>query len=204
MKQILFASTNSAKLDQFQFVSDYYNFTTKIISAYKEFPGLKPYSEDYSSQQEIVENGAREIFSHVKKPVVVEDTIIEIDSLEGKLGLTASEYLKEKGRIGVLEEMKNVKKRNARIISLLGYFDGKLMTTFKTVIEGTISKKEIYKENQPLWIGPSKDFPTGGGFNAIFYSHEAKTTLANMTAEDGLKYGYREPNFKAVIECILR
>lgn len=55
MQTILFASSNKAKLEQFQYVADAYNFKIKIISVYDQFPTIKPYSEDYKTHYEIVE-----------------------------------------------------------------------------------------------------------------------------------------------------
>lgn len=204
IREILFASTNKGKLAEFQYVADYYKLPVKIICVYQRFPEIYAYDEDFSTQEEIIEHGAREIFSQVNQPIIVEDTILTVESLGGLPGLTAKDYLKEKGRLGLIKEMEGKENRNAQIISIVGYYDGKLLTSFKKVIEGSITEKEIYKEGQPLWIAPSKEVVSGGGFNAIFLSKAAGRTLADMTAEEGLKYGYREPNVKAVLEYILR
>lgn len=204
VKEILFASTNKGKIAEFQYVADYHHLPVKIVSVYHKFPQIHAYDEDYQTQEQIIDKGAHEIFSQVNEPIIVEDTIISVDVLDGRPGLTANDYLKEKSRMGLVEEMKGQENRNARITSIVGYYDGKLLTSFKKVVEGSITDKEIYKEGEPLWIAPSKEVAFGGGFNAIFLSKEANRTLADMTAEDGLTYGYREPNFKAVLEYILR
>jgi non-canonical purine NTP pyrophosphatase (RdgB/HAM1 family) len=202
-KKILFSSTNKGKIQQFQYVADYYKYDVTITSVYKEHPEITAYNEDYPTQQEIVENGAREIYQQIKQPIIVEDTIFCIDALGGKPGLTANDYLKEKGRQGILEEMKGIKNRKAQIISIVCFYDGELFVSFKNVVHGEISKKELYKEGEPIWVGPTL-IPFGGGFNAIFVSNKAKKTIAELTAEQGLEYGYREPNFKAVLNYILK
>ena len=97
MTELLFASSSKSKIEQFQFVADSYGFEAKVTSVYDRFPKAKPYSEDYDTQFEIVEQGAREVYARIKHPVIVEDTILEIVGLDGGPGLIASEYLKEKG-----------------------------------------------------------------------------------------------------------
>jgi len=202
MQQILFASSNKSKLEQFQYVADAADLKVTIVSAYKQFPGIKPYEEEYETQYEIVEKGAREIYAQTKQPVVVEDTILEVDALDGRPGLHASDYLKEKGRTGLIQDLQGKLNRAARITSIVGYFDGKLFVSNKNVIEGRIAHKESYKEGEPTWVGPTHH-PFGGGFNSIFVTNATDKTLADHTAEEGLEYGYREPNFRAILDLLV-
>jgi non-canonical purine NTP pyrophosphatase (RdgB/HAM1 family) len=202
MKKILFASTNNAKIGQFQFVADYYGYRVEIVSAYETYPDLKPYSEDFNSCDEIVKQGSLELFQQIKEPLVVEDSIFEVVALDGRPGLTASQYQKAKGRKGILEEMQVMMNREARISSCVGYRTEKEYTLFKTIIDGSISFEERYLQGEPLWIGPTEAV-FGGGYNATFVpAMPSKKTLAELTAIEGLQYGYREPNFKAVLEYI--
>lgn len=201
MKQLLFASSNRSKIEQFQFVVDALDFKVKIVSVYEAFAGIKPYSEDYKTHFEIVENGAREVYGQTKTPVVVEDTILEVDALHGLPGLTASEYLKEKGRTGLLRDLQGAQDRTARITSIVGYFNGKVFVSSKTVIEGKIAHTESYKKGEPTWVGPT-DHPFGGGFNSIFITNATNKTLADHSAKEGLEYGYREPNFKIILDLL--
>ena len=131
MKEILFASSNQSKLEQFQYVADAFGIKVKIISVYQKFPAIKPYDEEYRTQFEIVEKGAREVYAQTKQPIVVEDTILEVDVLHGLPGLHASEYLKEKGREGLLKDLEGANDRAARITSIVGYFDGQLFISSK-------------------------------------------------------------------------
>jgi non-canonical purine NTP pyrophosphatase (RdgB/HAM1 family) len=203
MKQILFASSNRAKLEQFQYVADAYGFNVKIASVYEKFSGIKPYFEEYETQFEIVEKGAREIYTQTKQPIVVEDTILEVDILDGLPGLHANNYLKERGRAGLLEDLKDQVERSARIISIVGYFDGKLFISSKNVIEGQIAERESFKDGEPIWVGPTYH-PFGGGFNSVFISGSSGKTLADHSAKEGLTYGYREPNFKIILDLLVQ
>jgi non-canonical purine NTP pyrophosphatase (RdgB/HAM1 family) len=201
MQQILFASSNQSKLEQFQYVVDACGFKAKVISVYKEFPSIKPYNEEYETQFQIVEKGAREIYAQTKQPIVVEDTILEVNALGGLPGLHASEYLKAKGRTGLIEDLKGASDRHACITSIVGYFDGQTLVSSKNVVDGHIAERESFKEGEPTWIGPAYH-PFGGGFNSIFIIDASGKTLADHSAKEGLWYGYREPNFKVILALL--
>lgn len=201
MRQILFASSNHSKLEQFQYVADSYDFKVAITSVYEQFSEVHPYGEEYKTQFEIVEKGAREIYAQVKQPVVVEDSILEVDSLGGLPGLHANDYLKQKGRGRLLEDLRDKSNRQARITSIVGYFDGQLFISSKNVVEGSIALKESFKDNEPTWVGPAYH-PFGGGFNSVFVSSQTGKTLADHSAQEGLEYGYREPNFRAILKLL--
>ncbi len=201
MKEILFATGNHSKINQFQFVADKSGFDAKIISVYKQFPDIPRYSEEYDTQEKIVEEGAHEIFSGCNIPIVVEDTIFEVDALDGTPGLRANEFLKEHGRAGLLKKMEGVEmsERTARITSIVGYWNGTLLVTFKRVVEGFIAEKESYKKGEPDWIAPTEDNLFGGGYNAVFIEKTLGKTLADISTIESITYGYREPNFKALL-----
>ena len=199
--EILFASTNPGKLQQFQFVADSLGYPAKIVSVYEKFPEVKPYSEEFRSTDDIVINGAKEIFAKINKPVVVEDSIIEIDAFGKGPGVVSNKYLKERKLAGMLEDMKDKLNRKARIVSTVGYYDGHKMRLLKNAVDGHIAEKISFKKDEPIWIGPSLH-PFGGGFNPVFVHHKKKKTIADMTADEGLIHGYREPNFKKVLKHI--
>lgn len=201
MQQILFASSNRSKLEQFQYVVDAYGLDVKIVSVYDKFPDVKPYDEEYATQYEIIEKGTREIYAQTNQPVVVEDTILEVDALDGLPGLHASDYLKTKGRIGLLQDLEGQTNRAARITSIVGYFDGQICVFSKKIIEGHIAESESYKDGEPTWVGPSHH-PFGGGFNSVFITNASGKALADHSAKEGLEYGYREPNFKTILELL--
>lgn len=201
MDKIYFATTNHGKLGQFQFVADFLGCKVSIVSAYKEFQGIQPYSEDFKTNFEIIEHGCRIVFEKVKKPIVVEDSILEVVHLNGGPGLTASEYLKEHGREGLIKELEGARDRRAKITSIVGYYAGEVLYMFKTVVEGSIAENESYKVGEPSWIGPT-EIKVGGGFNSAFIIKGDTRTLADITAEESIDLGYREPNFKALLKVL--
>ncbi len=209
-KKVFFASGNKAKLDQFQFVADSMGLQCKvqIVSVYNQFPKIQQYSEDFKTQREIAENGARYIFNQLQIPVVTEDSVIKIQALGDKPGIRSNEYLKEKGIEGIIEEMRGVTDRKAEIISVVVFFDGLKMLVFESKVSGSIAQSPSFIQGEPDWVGPSFN-KFGGGYNSIFLPDSINEndgevnqlkTLADITAEDGLEYGYREPNFKKLLK----
>jgi hypothetical protein len=50
-------------------------------------------------------------------------------------------------------------------------------------------------------VGPT-DHRFGGGFNSTFITSASGKTLADHSAKEGLMYGYREPNFRAMLDFL--
>jgi len=97
--------------------------------------------------------------------------------------------------------LKDKKDRSARIVSVVVNFDGEKLNVFENIVEGKIALTEKFKEGEPIWIGPTfHEF--GGGYNSIFIPEGETRTLAEMTAEEGIIFGYREKNFKKLLEEI--
>ncbi|MCD6229630.1 MAG: hypothetical protein J7K00_02405 [Candidatus Diapherotrites archaeon] len=210
MKEVFFASGNKAKVNQFQFVADSTDLQDEVcvVSVYERFPQIKKYSEDFKTQREIAENGARFIFNQVQKPVVTEDSVIEIHAFGNKPGIRSNAYLKEKGLEGLLEDMKTKTDRKAEIVSVVAFFDGVDMLVFENRVSGSIAQKLSFCQGEPDWIGPLFN-KFGGGYNAVFLPDAVnetgsnageKVTLADLTAGDGLKFGYRELNFRRLLK----
>jgi XTP/dITP diphosphohydrolase len=202
MPEILFSSSNKSKIKQFQFVADSLGIKVRVVSVYEKYPDIKPYDEEYKTQYEIVDKGAHEIYEQIRQPIFVEDSTLEVDALGGRPGLYSSDYLKTKGRGGLLAELHGQSMRTARTTSMVGYFDGRLFISSKNVVEGRIATEESYKEGEPDWVGPTHH-PFGGGFNSVFITNASNKTIADHSAKEGLIYGYREPNFKFCLELHL-
>ena len=201
MKEILFGTSNKAKLQQLQYIADYYQFPVKVISVKQEFN--VDYEEIGKTAEEIAINGAKEIFSKLKKPVLVEDSILEISALGNKPGVKSNDFFKKYRFEGIINLMKDKEDKSAKITSVLVYTDGKQTKLFKHTILGSITDKKRYKEGEPLWVGPTFH-PFGGGFNAIFLLKNKDKTLAECAAEEGLELGYREKNFKEFLEFLFK
>jgi non-canonical purine NTP pyrophosphatase (RdgB/HAM1 family) len=202
--RLLFATGNTAKQKQLQFVAGACGYDAQIVSAYAAFPNLLAYPEDEDAPPDaIARDGARFVFEQIQRPVAVEDTVIHIPYLvkQGLTGCYASNaYLFGRGLDGVLDDMANADCREATIVSAVAYHDGTRIHTWQTTVEGRIAHARCHRPGEPVWVGPTHD-PHGGGYNTIFEVSGTGRTLAEHTAEEGLEVGYREPNFRRLLRC---
>ncbi|MBS3055815.1 MAG: hypothetical protein J4473_00115 [Candidatus Aenigmarchaeota archaeon] len=206
-KTIWFATSNEAKIQQFQYVCDKLNSGFVVKSVYKNF-NIPKYEENGISALDIAVKGAVFLFEKIKVPLVTEDSILIVQNLNNEPGLFSNKYLKEKGRTGLIDELRGTENRAAKIISAAAFIDeNKIVYPFITSILGNISENERWNPG-PGWVTPngkkdSDDYNHfGGGFNAIFQPFGSILTLAEMTADDHFIYGYREPNFIEIIKFL--
>lgn len=203
MKEIIFATSNSAKINQINFIINHFHFPVKVIPG-KDFFGDKVCPiERGLNVKEIALNSAIEISSKISLPVITEDTDFQVKALNGKPGIRAGEFLKKHGRGCILKQIENIDDREATINSALAYAspDG-LIKVFSNTVEGVIADKESFYD-YPDWISPSKENIFGGGYNAIFIPKGKKKTLAEIDPVSAISFSYREVNFVNLIDYIL-
>jgi len=201
IRSILFATSNEAKVEQFQYVADSYKFNIKIVPAKRIFGALVKYDEIGDSPKEITKQGAEVIFNKIKRPIITESSLLFISPLKNFPGVESGEFLSKKGRKGILNMLNGVSSRKARIESAITYINEEgVAKTFNNIVKGDITKEEKWKKG-PTWVSPS-EHPLGGGYNAIFKPEGSRFTLAEMTASQLLKKGYREPNFLRVLKIL--
>ena len=98
-------------------------------------------------------------------PFFVEDTSLEIESLNKFPGAFISYIQKTIGNKGILKLMENIENRNARAICCLGL---KLFNKIK-IFEGVLNGKISYEEKGNGW-----------GFDPIFMPENSNKTLAEL------------------------
>ncbi len=199
---VYFATGNKAKLAEMKYIADYFGFDVEIVSAKEEF-GVD-YDEKGKTCMDIAARGAKELFRKTGKPIVTEDTILYINALKGP-GLMSNSFLKKYRNSGILELMKNKQDRRCFIESCLVYYDGRTLKKFRNKVDGIIGREIRFKEGEPVWVGPSfHEF--GGGNNTIYIPHftiDSNRTLAEATKEEGIVFGYRERNFKQLLDFLV-
>jgi len=203
MKNIIFATSNKAKLDQINFIVKYLKFPVKIIAGKDIFGDKASYEEIGTNVKDIARNGALDVSKKINMSVITEDTDFCVEYLNGEPGINAGKFLKQHGRIGILKKMKGVSNRSAFINSAVAFSNPKGdCDVFYNSIEGEVSKEEKFKEF-PNWIAPINN-SFGGGFNAIFIPNGENRTLAEISPQESVPWSYREKNFIDVIEHILK
>lgn len=201
MRTVLLATGNKFKLAQMQFVSDYYKMNIRIVPARDIFGALAKFEKIGKKPEEVALNGARIIYGKIKRPIVTEETFLEVKALKGFPGIKTIPFVKSKGRNALLAMMAGEKERKAVMKSSCVFINEKGDEhVFNHKIKGEITEKEEWV-NGPLWVSPSEE-KWGGWFNAIFKPNDLKKTLAQLTAELLIKHGYREKTFKQALDIV--
>lgn len=102
---------------------------------------------------EVAEDKVKNAFKIIKKPLIVEDDGLFIEDLNGFPGIYSSFVFNTIGNKGILDLLRDNKKRRANFLSIFSFFDGKTIETFSGETSGYITTK----------ISPS-----GWGFDPIF------------------------------------
>lgn len=166
---IVLASNNKGKIKEIKEILSEYN-----ILSLSEMNVNIEVIEDQNSFYENAFKKAKEIYEVIKKPVIADDSGLCIDALNGFPGINTrrflGEYATDKERnIALLEKLKNVKKRSAKVVCAIVYYDGVNIFKAEASLEGTITLEEK-GEN-------------GFGFDSIFELPEGKT-LAELTEKE--------------------
>ncbi|MFZ8908233.1 MAG: RdgB/HAM1 family non-canonical purine NTP pyrophosphatase [Nitrosopumilaceae archaeon] len=126
------------------------------------------------SLKEIAKHKATQAFEKLKKPVIVEDDGLFIDSLNGFPGPYSSYVFKTIGNKGILNLLKQ--KRRANFVSIISYHDKNLQKYFDSKANGTISKKIIGK---------------GWGYDPIFIPSNYKKTFAQLENKNKVSHRFK-------------
>lgn len=200
-RTLYFATANQAKLAQLRWIVEYLGDDVCIVSATDRFGDAARYDEIGETEMEIARQGALAVAVRVGVPVLAEDTGFYVDALRGEPGIRAGLYLKQRGRRGILDRLDGMPNRRAAIVSAVAYAtpDGNAFTWVHRVA-GQVIDVERWTPGLPDWIAPTPDNPLGGGYNAIFVPVGETRTLAEIPPEEALVWGYREPNFIALVQ----
>ena len=127
-----------------------------------------------NSLMDIASKKAKEAFLKYKKPVIIEDDGLFIDSLEGFPGPYSSYAFKTIGNKGILNLLKN--NRKAKFVSIITFCDKKILKSFDGKLEGTISKSQKGK---------------GWGYDPIFIPKNTRKTFAEINNKNELSHRYK-------------
>ncbi len=201
MKRVLLATGNKFKLAQMQFVSDFLKMGVRVVPARDIFGALAKFDKLGKTPAEVASRGAWMIYNKIKRPIVTEETFLEVKALNNFPGVKTIPFVKSKGRKALLAMLAGEKKRDAVMKSAAVFINEKGKEwVFKHEIKGTIATEERWNKG-PLWVSPEEE-EWGGWFNAVFIPKGSTKTLAELTAEQLIYKGYREQTFKKVLEVV--
>jgi len=144
------------------------------------------YPEIQTDKLEDVVEFALEILSE-RAPLIIDDSGLFVDSLNGFPGVYSSYVMKTIGCDGILSLMKNKEDRRSRFECVIGYL-GKRKKTFKGISRGTITR--------------GKRGSGGFGYDPIFQPEESKKTYAEMTSREKNRISHRGRAMEKLLDFV--
>ncbi len=181
MKKIVIASSNKHKISEISIkIQPFFN---EILSL-TDFPEIGEIIEDGNTIEENSFIKSRTAFEHTKIASIADDTILEVDALNGDPGLFTARYAGEnatyeENMTKLLERMDGIEDsyRTARFRTIISYVDGKDDFHVEGSIEGKILNTRVGNN--------------GFGYDPIFYSTELNLSLAEMDSDQKNKISHR-------------
>jgi len=164
---LYFVSSNAHKFKEARTILN--NFGINI-----DFIKFKLEEIQSDSLVEIAKNKALQAFLKCKKPVIVEDDGLFIDSLNGFPGPYSSYIFKTIGNEGILKLLQL--QRKAKFVSIISFCDQTNIKIFQSSLNGYISKKLS---------------GTGWGYDPIFIPINQKKTFAQLDNKNKLSHRFK-------------
>jgi XTP/dITP diphosphohydrolase len=180
--KILFATGNKHKVAEAGKVGRIYGVRFKRVEC--SYPEVRS-----ESVREVAEEGARFVYEKIRKLVIVEDSGLFIQALDGFPGAYSAYVFGKLGNYGILRLMEETENRRAEFRSAVAYYDGETLKTFEGAISGAIA-------GEPRGEG-------GFGYDPIFVPEGFRKTFA----EDGKikgKVSHRRKSFEGFLKWFTR
>ena len=165
--------------DLFFVSSNYHKYkeAQKILHSFGIYLGFFKYDLEEiqsTSLKKIASKKAQQAFQKYKKPIIVEDDGLFIDSLNGFPGPYSSYVFKTIGNKGILQLLKQ--NRKAKFVSIISFCDDKNSKSFEAKIDGNISKTQKGK---------------GWGYDPIFMPKNVDKSFAELSNKNELSHRYK-------------
>jgi len=195
--EIYVASLNPGKLKEFA------NYFEKDRNYNFSFKSLQELPTDTLEQYNPVENAdsflknalikAKTAYDLIKKPIISEDSGLEVEALNGRPGIHSSRYADtdQKRVERLLAEMEPFTKENrrARFVSTFCFIDSLGNSVFfHGKVEGYIALKQSGKH--------------GFGYDPIFYHEPSGTTFAELSIQEKQNVSHRGMALKSLFSYL--
>lgn len=130
------------------------------------------------SLEEVVKHKVMEAYRHIQGPVLVEDTSLVFEALGQLPGPLIKWFLQELDNEGLCALLTGFQSRKATAEVLFGYYDGKVLKTFRGKMQGIIS--EVPKGER------------GFGWDPIFIPEGYSKTWGEMTMDEQITTSMRK------------
>ena len=181
MKKIVIASANNHKVSEISIKIQ--PFFDQILSL-ADFPEIGEIIEDGNTIEENSFIKSKAAFEYTKIASVADDTILEVDALNGDPGLFTARYAGEnatyeENMTKLLEQLDGIEDsaRTARFRTIISYVNGVDDFHVEGIIEGKILNNRVGNN--------------GFGYDPIFYSTEFNLSLAEMDSNLKNKISHR-------------
>jgi len=181
MKKIVIASANNHKVSEISIKIQ--PFFDQILSL-ADFPEIGKIIEDGNTIEENSFIKSKAAFEYTKIASVADDTILEVDALNGDPGLFTARYAGEnatyeENMTKLLEQLDGIEDsaRTARFRTIISYVNGVDDFHVEGIIEGKILNNRVGNN--------------GFGYDPIFYSTEFNLSLAEMDSDLKNKISHR-------------
>ncbi|MEO2241314.1 MAG: XTP/dITP diphosphatase [Euryarchaeota archaeon] len=169
--RILVATGNRAKFREMRDVLREHGIEAERVDV--DYPELQS-----DSPEEIAAYGARYCAESLGKPVIVEDSGLFVDALNGFPGPYSAYVYETIGNEGILRLLEGEEDRSARFISVIGYCEpGGEPVTFTGEVRGRIAEEPRGEE--------------GFGYDPIFIPEGREKTFAELGVEEKCKMSHR-------------
>lgn len=184
MREVIIATKNAGKAKEFKELFKRYDINAvSLLDLDQELPDIEETGSTFEENAALKSEGIARILN---KPVIADDSGLEIDALDGRPGIFSARYAGEpkddkKNTLKVLKELENVpiEKRTARFVCVLSVSIPGSTTTFtKGFCEGTIATEESGSN--------------GFGYDPIFIPKGYRNTMAELGAEEKNRISHRK------------
>jgi XTP/dITP diphosphohydrolase len=156
MKEVLFVTSNSHKVSEANMIGQMFGVSFSQVNLM--YPEIRS-----DSVRAVAEEGAKYVYEKLKRPIIVEDSGLYIEALNGFPGAYSGLVYKMLGFQGILKLMDGLKERKAQFVSAVGYCDKDALEVFEGVADGTITEEPRGKSGfayDPIFepIGGKKTF----------------------------------------------
>jgi XTP/dITP diphosphohydrolase len=190
--ELIVATANKGKINEFDLLFKDLLLPIKLIS-FQDLNFFEDVPETGNSFKENAFQKAEFVFKKFNIPVVSDDSGLEIKILNNQPGVLSARYAgiekdDAKNRKLVLENLKDIKDRDARFVCCLCYYDGTEKVFFEGFLEGKINTAEV-GEN-------------GFGYDSIFVPKGYSKTMAELSIEEKNKLSHRAIAMKLFVEFL--
>ncbi|MFN5628153.1 MAG: RdgB/HAM1 family non-canonical purine NTP pyrophosphatase [Bacteroidota bacterium] len=192
MKELIVATANKGKINEFDLLFKDLSLPIKLIS-FQNLNFFEDVPETGNSFKENAFQKAEFVFKKFNIPVVSDDSGLEIKILNNQPGVLSARYAgiekdDAKNRKLVLDNLKDIKDRDARFVCCLCYYDGNKKKIFEGFLEGKINTAEV-GEN-------------GFGYDSVFIPKGYSKTMAELSMEEKNKLSHRAIAMKLFVEFL--